>query len=82
MTTFRRSSTLRLMTAAGAVVVAVLVAKPAVSADRLPDKDVKSLIERIDKERDRFEDQLDGKIKSSIIRNPGGEPAELQLQLS
>jgi hypothetical protein len=73
MTTFRRSSTLRLMTAAGAVVVAVLVAKPAVSADRLPDKDVKSLIERIDKERDRFEDQLDGKIKSSIIRNPGGE---------
>jgi len=61
------------MTAAGAVVVAVLVAKPAVSADRLPDKDVKSLIERIDKERDRFEDQLDGKIKSSIIRNPGGE---------
>ena len=72
MTTFRRSSTLRLMTAAGAV-VAVLVAEPAMSADRLPDKDVKALIERIDNERDRFEDQLDGKIKSSIIRNPGGE---------
>ena len=73
MTTFQRSSTLRLMTAAGAIVVAVLIARPAVSADRLPDKDVKSLIERIDNERDRFEDQLDGKIKSSIIRNPGGE---------
>ena len=56
------------MTAAGAVIVAALVAMPAVSADRLPDKDVKALIERIDNERDRFEDQLDGKIKSSILR--------------
>jgi hypothetical protein len=61
------------MTAAGAVIVAALVAVPAVAADRLPDKDVKALLERINNERDRFEDQLDGKIKSSILRGAGGE---------
>jgi hypothetical protein len=61
------------MTAAGAVVVAALVAVPAVSADRLPDKDVKALLERINNERDRFEDQLDGKIKNSILRGESGE---------
>jgi hypothetical protein len=72
-TRLRRSSTLRLMTAAGAVIVAALVAMPAVSADRLPDKDVKALLERIHDERDRFEDQLDGKIKRSILRGAGGE---------
>ena len=59
------------MTAAGAVIAAALLAMPAVSADRLPDKDVMALIERIDNERDRFEDQLDGKIKDSIIRGEG-----------
>lgn len=72
-TRLRRSSTVRLMTAAGAVLAAALLAMPAVSADRLPDKDVKGLIERIDNERDRFEDQLDGKIKSSILRSEGAE---------
>ena len=59
------------MTAAGAVIIAALVAMPAVSADRLPGKDVMALLERIHNERDRFEDQLDGKIKSSIIRGEG-----------
>ena len=59
------------MTAAGAVIIAALVAMPAVSADRLPGKDVMALLERIDNERDRFEDQLDGKIKNSIIRGEG-----------
>jgi hypothetical protein len=39
----------------------------------LSDKDVKALIERINHERDRFEDQLDGKLKRSILRGPGGE---------
>ena len=66
-----RGSTLRLTTAAGAVIIAALVAMPAVSADRLPGKDVKALLERIDNERDRFEDQLDGKVKNSIIRDEG-----------
>ena len=70
-TRLRRSSTLRLVTAAGAVIIAALVAMPAVSADRLPGKDVMALLERIDNERDRFEDQLDGKIKSSIIVGAG-----------
>ena len=53
------------------VIIAALVVMPAVSADRLPGKDVKALLERIHDERDRFEDQLDGKIKSSIIRGEG-----------
>ena len=73
VTRLRRHSTLRVMTAAGAVIIAALVAVPAVSADRLPDKDVKALLERINNERDRFEDQLDGKIKSSILRGASGE---------
>ena len=69
----RRRSTLRLLTASGAVIVAALVAMPRVSAERLLDKDVKALIERIDEERDRFEDKLDGKIKNSVLRGAGGE---------
>ena len=58
---------------AGAALMAILLVAPAASADRLTDKDVKELLERIDNERDRFEDQLDGKLKRSIIRGPGGE---------
>jgi hypothetical protein len=54
-------------------VLAVLVAAQGVPADRLTDKDVKELIERVDEERDRFEDQLDGDLKRSILRGPGGE---------
>lgn len=45
----------------------------AASAERLNDKDVKQLLERLDNDRDRFEDQLDGKLKRSVIRGPGGE---------
>jgi hypothetical protein len=59
--------------AVGAVVAVVLAAAPTLLADRPTDKDVKGLIDRINSERDRFEDQLDGKIKSSIIRGPNGE---------
>jgi hypothetical protein len=55
------------------VLVATLVTPAAASADRPTDKDVKQLIERVDKDRDRFEDQLDGKLKRSIIRGAGGE---------
>jgi hypothetical protein len=55
------------------VTLATSLATPVVSAERLSDKDVKTLIERIDHERDRFEDQLDGKVKRSILRGPGGE---------
>ena len=64
---------IRGVSAAGAVVAAILMAAPTVLADRLSDKDVKALIERINHERDRFEDQLDGRVKRSILRGPGGE---------
>jgi hypothetical protein len=43
------------------------------TVERLTDKDVKTLIEAVDHGRDRFEDQLDGKLKDSILRGPGGE---------
>ena len=59
--------------ALGIMVLAALIVPAAANAERLTDKDVKALLERIDHERDRFEDQLDGKLKQSIIRGPGGE---------
>jgi hypothetical protein len=59
--------------AAWALTVAALVTTPAVLADRMSDEDVKALVERIDHERDRFEDQLDGDLKRKIVRGPGGE---------
>lgn len=43
------------------------------TGERLTDKDVKALLETVDKGRDRFEDQLDGKLKDSILRGPNGE---------
>lgn len=50
-----------------------LAGTPALAADRLSDKDVKALISRIEEGRDRFDDKLDGRIKDSIVRGPGGE---------
>ena len=71
----RRQSTnlFRCAAIAGGVLLALGLAAPVVAADRLNDKDVKQLIDRIDNERDRFEDQLDGKLKRSIVRGPRGE---------
>ena len=43
------------------------------SGERLTDKDVKALLESVDNARDRFEDQLDGKLKSQVLRGPNGE---------
>jgi len=63
---------LRRALAAGVASLSVL-ATPAVLAERPSDKDVKALIERIDAERERFEDQLDDGLKHSIIRGPSGE---------
>jgi hypothetical protein len=37
--------------------------------DRMTDKDVKALIEKVDEGRDKFEGNLDGKLKDSILRN-------------
>jgi hypothetical protein len=56
-----------------ALTIACMTTSAALLADRLSDKDVKALIERINEERDRFEDQLDGELKRKIIRGPGGE---------
>lgn len=61
-----------LLVAPAAVVLLAIV--PAIAwAERKTDRDVTQLLERIDNERDRFEDQLDGKLKRSIIRGAGGE---------
>ena len=57
-------------------VAAVVLAAPAAGqtpGERLSDPDVKQIVADVDKARDRFEDQLDGSIKSSIIRNDKGE---------
>src|SRR3954469_15783786 len=40
---------------------------------RMTDQQVKKLIEQVDNDRDRFEDQLDGNLKRKVLRGPGGE---------
>ena len=40
---------------------------------RLTDKEVKALIDTVDNGRDRFEDQLDGKVKNTVLRGATGE---------
>jgi hypothetical protein len=50
-----------------------LWAAPVAAADRLTDKDVKSLVERIDQGRDKFKDGLDDQLKNTILRGPSGE---------
>ena len=63
----------QIMLMCGAVVAMTLLVAPVASAERKNDEDVKQMIERIDEERDRFEDQLDGTLKRSIVRGPRGE---------
>jgi hypothetical protein len=41
--------------------------------ERLPDKEVKALIEEVDYGRDKFEGNLDGQFKGSTIRGSSGE---------
>jgi hypothetical protein len=53
------------------VVTAALLCAPsglAQAPERLTDRDVKELIEAVDHARDRFEDQLDGKVKNTVVR--------------
>jgi hypothetical protein len=45
----------------------------AFAADRLSDRDVKTLVARIDTDSSRFVDALDDPLKRSIIRGPDGE---------
>jgi hypothetical protein len=56
-----------------ALLVIALTASPLLAADRMTDKDVKALVERIDDGRDKFEDKLDDTLKHSIVRGPDGE---------
>jgi hypothetical protein len=56
-----------------AVLVATFFAAAVLAADRKSDDDVKQLFDRVNHDRDRFEDQLDGKVKDTILRGPGGE---------
>ena len=60
-------------TAVAAAVLSLCIPAAALSADRLADKDVKSLIERINDGRDRFEGALDDKVKNGILRGANGE---------
>jgi hypothetical protein len=46
---------------------------PAFAADRLTDKDVRALVARIEQGRDRFDDELDDKVKRDTVRGPSGE---------
>src|SRR5215831_7731544 len=43
------------------------------AADRLADKDVKALVERINDDRDHFVDAADDSFKHAVIRSPTGE---------
>jgi hypothetical protein len=62
------------MLAIALLLMAGLMAAPQTpAANRLSDKQVKALIEQIDHQRDRFEDQLDGDLKDRILRSPTGE---------
>jgi hypothetical protein len=42
-------------------------------SERLPDKAVKTLIDQVDEGRDKFEGNLDDKLKNSTLRGPNGE---------
>ena len=64
-----------------ALMAILLLVAPAASAERLNDKAVKQLLERIYNERDRFEDQLDGKLKRSILRGPSGGEVNVEKYL-
>lgn len=56
-----------------AIAIAAIMPATIAANDRLTDRDVKALVERIDHERDRFEDALDGNLKRSVLRGPSGE---------
>jgi hypothetical protein len=61
------------MTIAIAVLLSLLPQTQPAPNFRLTDSQVKELITRIDDERDRFEDQLDGSVKHNVLRGPAGE---------
>jgi len=62
---------MRCVTAAAALMCFVGV--PALAADRLTDRDVKALVEKIDDGRDKFEGELDNDLKHTVVRSATGE---------
>ena len=54
-------------------VISLCASSLANAADRLTDRDVKSLVARIEQGRDRFDDALDDRLKNSVVRGPSGE---------
>jgi hypothetical protein len=61
------------MTIAIALLLSLLPPPQAAPAARLTDSQVKELLTRVDDDRDRFEDQLDGSVKRNVLRGPNGE---------
>src|SRR5262245_37589814 len=70
--THRSGGWRRVMLAAALTVLGADFTAGAVGT-RLNDDEVKQLLERVHHDRDRFEDQLDGQLKRSTLRGPGGE---------
>ena len=54
-------------------VAGLFMPSPGIAADRLTDQEVKALVARVEQDRDRFDDALDGKLKQTILRGPSGE---------
>ena len=48
-------------------------AVPAFAADRLTDRDVKSLVARVEDDRDKFDNALDDELKNKHPAGPAGE---------
>lgn len=63
---------MKCVTAAAAALFLVSGAS-ALAADRLTDRDVKGLVEKIDDGRDKFEGELDDTLKHTVIRSATGE---------
>jgi hypothetical protein len=59
--------------ATAAAAILLLWGAPAIGGDRLSDRDVKTLVEKIDDERDKFEGALDNDLKHTVIKSPTGE---------
>jgi len=58
---------------AGALALCPLPLLAHTSQDRLPDKDVKAIIEQVDDARDKFEGNLASTFKTAQLRGPSGE---------
>jgi hypothetical protein len=58
---------------AGALCLWSMPALAQARAERLPDKDVKGLIDQVDEGRDKFEGNLDNQLKNSTLKGPNGD---------